>query len=490
MSSNVVPLRADMESKGQERAVLAALLARPAAAIKHTAQLEPSDFVHPAERSVFEAISQSVKTGRPIERKPLAGMLQNLGLSLPGGGEEYLLELELEFVALESLSWYVTQVLDRSRARRLVDDLKNSQKLAADEIPVAAVAAIERFRARALQSDGFETLTVGEVPDPGPTRWLIDGLWIAGGVGFIAGEPKARKSFFTAAAAVAIASGRKLLQQFQTQQAPVVMFNAEDRISETASRLRRIAVAEGIDSRLPNVHLINITGMRLNSAADMAKLSATVRRIKPGIVFLDPFRNLFDGDEDRSEAVMAALSPLRILQREHNCSVAVVHHMTKPSETKRRAGQRMRGSGALHGWGDSNLYVELAADEDISVVEVEQRYAEACDPFAWSIRDQNTPDGPAAWCEPVAVPGKAKSEEVKNAGHASHEVLVLRTVEASKEPINAGHIAKALKMRRENVFTALASLNEKNLIDQVEREIVDKMGRTRPVTGWVKANTK
>lgn len=474
------PIRED--SLEQERTIVGACMVAPEV-WPQCEQLQPTDFVHPAERMVFAALQSAARGGVPFDLVAIAGVLATSGEALPGSNAAYLSDLMLGVLQVETLPWHVGRVLLRSRARRLQADLLTSSKLDPDDAARACELAVKRYHDRAATTQGFETVRAADVQDPGPTRWLIEGLWISGGVGFIAGEPKTKKSFLTLSAAIAVASGRKLLQRFQARQAPVVLFNAEDRQSETARRLRRLCVAEGVRFDSLPIELINVTGLRLDRADDMRKLSATVRRINPGLVVLDPFRNLFDGDEDKSEAVSAALSPLRQLQREHECAVMVVHHMTKPNELKRRAGQRMRGSGALHGWGDCNLYVDLKGD--VSAVEVEQRYADACEPFGWQLRDQSTPDGEALWCEPCAIPSQKQSSEQEQAAHATNEALVLRVIRGASEPLNAGRIAQQLQMRRSDVFAALNVLNETNAIEQVNRQIVDKLGRSRPVSGWV-----
>lgn len=482
-------------STAAERAALAAVLVHAPKAWPVVSVLKPDDFADLKCRATLQAMHELAKSGHPIDGMTVASKLRSMGAFTKMDGADlspthyarHVDELSYEFVTIDNLDYYVGKVAEAARGRELQTIVAKSAKLSPDAAATSLAKALEQYQSSASRNTGFETLTVGDVPEFGPTRWLIEGLWVAGGCGFIAGEPKARKSFFTAAAAVAVATGRKVLQRFQAMHGPVLMFNAEDRIQETARRLRRIAVAEGLDPRLPNIHIINVTGMRLSNAADVAKLRATVARIKPVFTVLDPFRNLYEGEENDSGAVMSALQPLRAIERDYGTAVAVVHHMTKQNENgpKRRAGQRMRGSGALHGWGDSNLYVELAADQSISVVEIEQRYAEAGDDFAWQLRDQNTPDGEAVWCEPVAVPGKKSDEETKQSKTAALEALILRTLHVSKVPMHAGELSKSLHMRRQNVFEALSVLSSEGSIEQVERDITDKAGRTRAISGWV-----
>ena len=479
---NVIQFPLRENAAEQERAIAGMVLVAPR--LWDTAkQIDPEDCTDLLVRQLYHVLHAAAERSVPFDPIALRALSNKIGKPL---NEDQLQTLMDVPCVLEKIDWHVSTVLERSREMKLKKAIKATQSLDADSASEAAITAVEEYRARAPRAAGFDTLTIGEVPDPGPTRWLIDGLWISGGVGFIAGEPKAKKSLFTCAAAVAVATGRKLLNRFQALQSPVVMFNAEDRMSETARRIRRMGIAEGVSPReLDNIHLLNITGLRLNKPDDMRKLSATVARIKPGLVVLDPFRNLFDGNEDNSSDVNDALAPLRTLQREHDCAVIVVHHMSKQTEVKRRTGQRMRGSSALHGWGDSNLYIDLVGDSKVSGVEVEQRYADPCETFGWEVRDQRTPDGDALWCEPCGIPSKAKSDEQKSAASSTNEALLLRAIRDAKTPMAAGHLSKQLQMRRNDVFAAIRKLADENAIEQAQREIVDARGRNTRVSGWV-----
>lgn len=476
----------NVEWRRQERAILGTLFTKPSLWDQVSA-LRPSDFAHPPERLAFEAFEQAHKSGAPFDLIAISGYMAALDQAkvLPNGAAHFANELENAGELPEAVPWHIEQVLERARSLQLRSELAHASKLTGGEAERATISAVENYQARVSNNEGFPTLLASEVPDPGPTRWLIENLWISGGCGLFGGAPKSKKSLLTLSAAVAVASGGKLLSRYQALQAPVLVFNAEDRIDETASRLRRMCVAQGIRFKDLPIHMINITGMRLNKPDDMRKLSATVRRIKPGLVVLDPFRNLFDGDEDNSTAVSAGLLPLRELQREYNCAVMLVHHMTKPNDIKRRDGEMLRGSGALHGWGDCNLYVKLKGD--VSAVTVEQRYAAACEPFGWRVHDQSTPDGMALWCEPAAIPANTEASEGTQAAQAtSVESSILLLLARAPKAMTGEQIRDALRLKRERCVAAIQSLFQQDQIRHVEVQIKDSHGRERSIQAWEK----
>jgi hypothetical protein len=54
------------------------------------------------------------------------------------------------------------------------------------------------------------------------------------------------------------------------------------------------------------------------------------------------------------------LGELRALQRERELALVLVHHLRKNGDSAGQEGLALRGSGDLHAWGDSNLYLRRA----------------------------------------------------------------------------------------------------------------------------------
>jgi hypothetical protein len=87
---------------------------------------------------------------------------------------------------------------------------------------------------------------------------------------------------------------------------------------------------------------------------------ASCRRLgKLDLVLLDPLRDLHSGEEDKSDDMREVMRRLRLVGELVGCTVAVVHHAAKATkDTKsRRPGQRLRGSGAIHGAVDCGIYL-------------------------------------------------------------------------------------------------------------------------------------
>jgi RecA-family ATPase len=79
------------------------------------------------------------------------------------------------------------------------------------------------------------------------------------------------------------------------------------------------------------------------------------------MLLLDPFVRLHRSDENSAADMAALLGELRDLQRRHRLAIILVHHLRK-NASPTLGGQALRGSGDLHAWGDSNLYLRRRDD--------------------------------------------------------------------------------------------------------------------------------
>jgi hypothetical protein len=206
-------------------------------------------------------------------------------------------------------------------------------------------------------------------------RWLVTGLWSEQAVGIIGGEPKCCKSFLALDLAVAVAAGTPCLRRFAVPQpGRVLLYPAEDALHIVRRRLDGICAAAGLAIADLDVQVITAPTLRLDLAADRARLAETIAELRPRLLVLDPFVRLHRIDENVSGEVAPLLAFLRELQRRHGLAVIVVHHARKGAGNL-RAGQALRGSSEFHAWGDSNLY--LRRDGDQFTLTVEHRAASA-----------------------------------------------------------------------------------------------------------------
>ena len=206
--------------------------------------------------------------------------------------------------------------------------------------------------------DPFPVVRVAHIKSNNPEPdWLITSLWGAQAVGFIGGTPKSCKTWLALEMAVAVASGRPCLGRFAVRHpGHVLLYTAEDGAADVRRRVAAIARARRVDLERLGVGLIDEPMLCLDLPGHQHRLAATLQRIKPRLLVLDPLVRLHSRDENSAGDVSGLLAFLRGLQREFGVAIAVVHHVRK-SMSAGQPGQALRGSGDLHAWSDSNLFL-------------------------------------------------------------------------------------------------------------------------------------
>ena len=194
--------------------------------------------------------------------------------------------------------------------------------------------------------------------------WLIDSLWANEAVGILGGEPKCCKSFLGLDMAVSVAAGVPCLGRFEVKEkGPALVFQAQDAEHVVRERLDGIATAKGLKFDELAIRVMTMPSLRIDEEEDQHALRATVEHHSPRLLVLDPLVRLHSGSENYASTIAAMLGFLRELQRTYQVAILLVHHLRKSTSDKVRPGQRLRGSGDLHGWGDTNLFMERKGEQ-------------------------------------------------------------------------------------------------------------------------------
>lgn len=223
-------------------------------------------------------------------------------------------------------------------------------------------------------------LRVAEIPsDEIAERWLVEGLWCTNSVGVIGGAPKCAKTWLSLDMALSVATGTPCLGKYAVPEpGTVLVYLAEDALVVVRERIEGIAWHRGLDLDRVEVHVITASVLRLDQERDRMRLWETTRRLRPRLLVLDPLVRLHGIDENRAGDVAELLAYFRSLQRELGLSVVLVHHTRKNAADGVAAGQGLRGSGDIHAFGDSNLYLQRAKDH--LILSSEHRAARASAP--------------------------------------------------------------------------------------------------------------
>lgn len=208
--------------------------------------------------------------------------------------------------------------------------------------------------------------------------WLFEDLWLDQGVGILGGAPKCCKSWLALEMAVSLAAGTPCLGIFAPKRrGRALLYMAEDAERIVRERLESLCRHHGVSLDSLDVFAITADVVRLDLDRDQRRLEATVADVGPDLLILDPLVRLHRLDENHAGEISGLLAYLRKLQRAHHTAVVLVHHSRKNGSAS-HPGQALRGSGDLHAFGDSNLYLRRVRDE--LVLTFEHRAAPAGEP--------------------------------------------------------------------------------------------------------------
>ena len=306
-----------------------------------------------------------------------------------------------------------------------------------------------------------DTLPVSRAADLPPSTtahaWLVRDLWSEQAVGIIGGAPKACKTWLALDLAVSVAAGSDALGFFPASQGPVLLYGAEDPPHCLLDRLKAICHARHLALDNMPLWLITAPSLSLDSPKDLGRLKATLSQLRPRLLVLDPLVRLHRGDENSAGDMAVLLGSLRNLQRQFHLAIILVHHLRK-NATSTLGGRALRGSGDLHAWGDSNLYLSRNGGR-IRLV-VEQRAAASAGPFSMQLDCLPSPHLELVQ-EEAAEESMASSLELADrilaaldAGPKSRDMLrdILHVRNASLGRGLAGLMSQGVVVRQENLF--------------------------------------
>lgn len=304
----------------------------------------------------------------------------------------------------------------------------------------------------------FPVTRIAHVQVEATPSWLVVDLWGDQAVGFIGGTPKTGKTWLALELAVAVASGQPCLGRYPVQKrGHVLLYAAEDSAAAIQQRVFAIAKARGItDLDRLAVGLIGAPELRLDHEPHQVRLERTLAQLKPRLLILDPLVRLHRGDENSAADVSLLLGFLRRIQRDHEVAVLLVHHIRKSSTAQ--PGQALRGSGDLHAWSDSNLYL-LRRD---GKVELHAEHRSHPSPRPVEVELKNTP------ATHLSLVG-----DLPSAHDEPDESMPSRILAAlAEQPMTRTTLRQVLGVRNERLGQALADLEARSKIRRCEGLLV------------------
>jgi AAA domain/CHC2 zinc finger len=208
--------------------------------------------------------------------------------------------------------------------------------------------------------------------------WLVDGLIQRGANGFICAPPKVGKSWLAVDLALSLALGLPWVEFDVRRPAKVALITREDNPGLTRWRMDRLLAGKNctvpdLEGRLYVNSREQSPVFRLDESELFAPMISELKAVRPEFVILDVFNVLHGADENDNTEMRRVLEELNRLQREVGCSIGVVHHFNKTAEGSLT--QRLRGAGAIAGWAEWLIGVEVA-DEHVRKMQFELKAAQ------------------------------------------------------------------------------------------------------------------
>ncbi len=312
------------------------------------------------------------------------------------------------------------------------------------------------------QAEPINVINACDLPDTDPTQtWLVEGVWPNQAVGVLGGPPKSMKTWTALGLVLAVASGTRFLGTYAAIRGRVLIFPAED--GDAILKGRLLALCRSMDLKLEDLDLRIIRTARLN-LCDPFQYEAFARLVaeeKPSLLVLDPFVRIFSGNEDDSAQVSRVLGLLRKLQREVGTSILLVHHFKKSGSGT--GGAYLRGSGDIHAWGDTNLFIRRSGPSRSSL-HIEHRGHATPDPFSIELSG-----------DPLCLRRGEVQDELEVQG-ASVRDRILEVLAEHAEGLGRGHLREIIRIKNERLGETLDILAAEGVIEQKDRKWTLKDG--------------
>lgn len=301
-----------------------------------------------------------------------------------------------------------------------------------------------------------------------PPSYLADGLIFEDGIGVCGGLAYAFKSTAMLDMAISLAAGIPVFNRFAVPKpVPALYAFAEQSIFWT-SRIQRIALARGVDTRDIPFMLASLEGRALSNPDHMNDLIRTAQDVGARVTFIDSLASAFgvESESDASPMVRDFRHPVQRFVREAESAVVVIHHAPKSLLTHEPfdALETLRGSGDIGAATDSvlGLWVDQKSD-DIKIKALVKTRGKRIPTFTLG-RVKAGPETTLNMDDADFTPVTYVGEWDKHAS-AEHVLSAIRTMHAETHaPVTWTQIAEHVGGSKPTVFRRIQTLLDRKVI--------------------------
>lgn len=307
--------------------------------------------------------------------------------------------------------------------------------------------------------------------------WAIWPIAVRGAITLLHASPKAGKSLFVVAVALAAAMGDWLGGLLEIPRPMTVIYwSLEDGPRRWSKRLRE-AIKQHVSPGFPKHLYVYTPSKTLRLPGDADRMIEVIQRLGAELVVIDPLVYALAGDENSVDAVRESMAALRRVAEVTDAAVMVIHH-------RRKGGSSAEGADVIDQARGSSAIV-AAADIVIAL-----RRSGQADGKLGLVLDLVAKDGPdtslRATYDPAHPEHLWEIQEAK--GSAKDDPGLLKLIETVRECgarttehwVRTGEVARAANREKEAVRRDLEELFSAGLIEAQKAKGKESWYRPRP----------
>jgi AAA domain/DnaB-like helicase N terminal domain len=344
------PLPQDIDA---EKAFLGAILLAPNRLLDEQADLQPSDFHHPAHKEIFTQFLAMRSADVPINAVALTGWLNDRHLLEKIGGNGEINDLINVVPTANGADYYAQRIRKKALARNMVsfgqrviadanDPAQQENLLTKVQEELTIIAAGGKSEARSLPPM-ISARDLCSKPPPTPPE-IIEGILHQGSKMALGGGSKSFKTWTLLELSICVATGRDWLG-FPTAKGGVLYVNFELPAFAIEKRIREICGAMFVD--VPeNLIVWNLRGHAASAATILPMISQKAKAAGFTLIILDPlYKLLGERDENTSRDMTNLMNHVERLAVDTGAAVAFGSHYSKGNQSGKESMDRIRGSG-------------------------------------------------------------------------------------------------------------------------------------------------
>jgi hypothetical protein len=376
--SQAVTDRAPPHDLEAERGILGALLLQPSSLSGLT--LTANDFHNPAHRTLFAAMLELKREGKPIDTVLLVGRLRSRDDASEVNWPSVLADLTTAGAVVSNLPHYATVVRDKSLRRQILawseENIRHAYNGASTAELLSHAATIGEIVARERQS-GIVRRTCADVAQtPARLRMaIIEGLQREGETINVVAPSKTGKSWLALGLGLSIASGLDWLGRYPVNSGPVLYIDNELHSETLQYRVETVAAALSLRMEdLPGFAWCNLRGQFV----DLHALARKLDSITPGTyreIILDAwYRFLPKGVSENDNAAITELYNLLDAMADRlQCGFICIHHSSKGNQSNKVVTDVGAGAGSQSRAADSHVVLRAHEEDQAYVLEAGAR---------------------------------------------------------------------------------------------------------------------